>query len=160
MARQARERQASRRKDSAGPPSPEEVLGYQVGAERKIPDWPEMVSYFERLAGASDRVELEELGRSTDDNPFIAVTISSPENLARREENRALLARLYDPRATPPEEVERLAGEGRTVAFLLCTQHSNELGAALGTAALLARRRLRRRGLRGNGAADLPIPGK
>ncbi len=133
MARQARERKASRRKDMAGPPTPEEVLGYQVGAERKIPDWPEMVGYFERLAASSDRVEMEDLGRSTDDNPFIALTISSPENLARREENRALLARLYDPRATPPEEVERLAGEGKTVAFLLCTQHSNELGAALMT---------------------------
>lgn len=112
-------------------PSPEEVLGYGVGAERTIPDWPLMVDYFTRLAEASPRVAIEELGRTTDDNPLILVTISAPENLARREELRAINARLFDPRRTPPEEVEGLIAEGRSVALLLCTQHSNELGAAL-----------------------------
>src|SRR4051794_22712517 len=114
-------------------PSPEDMLGYPVGAERKIPDWTQMVDYFRRLAAASERVELEELGRTTDDNPLILVTISAPENLARREELRAINARLFDPRATPPEEVEGLVAAGRNVALLLCTQHSNELGAALMT---------------------------
>ncbi len=112
-------------------PSPEEVLGYPVGAERKIPDWPVMVDYFARLAAASDRVEVEELGRTTDDNPLILVTISAPENLARREELRAINARLYDPRATPPDATEGLIASGRSVALIICTQHSNELGAAL-----------------------------
>ncbi len=112
-------------------PSPAEVLGYPVGEARKIPDWPLMVDYFGRLAAASDRVEVEELGRTTDDNPFILVTISAPENLARREELRAIVGRLCDPRATAPEEVEGLVAAGKSVALLLCTQHSNELGAAL-----------------------------
>src|SRR4051794_16689641 len=103
---------------SDGIPSPEEVFGYPVGAERKIPDWPLMVDYYRRLAAASDRVDVEELGRTTDDNPLLLVTISAPENLARREELRAVNARLYDPRATPPEEVEGLIAAGRSVAML------------------------------------------
>jgi len=96
-------------------PSPEEVLGYGVGAERKIPDWPIMVDYFTRLAQVSPRVATEELGRTTDDNPLILVTISAPENLARREELRAINARLFDPRGTTPEEAEGLIAEGRSV---------------------------------------------
>ncbi|MFN8511564.1 MAG: M14 metallopeptidase family protein [Thermomicrobiales bacterium] len=127
------EEQVVAEQEAGGIPSPEEVFGYPVGAERKIPDWPLMVDYFQRLAAASDRVEVEELGRTTDDNPLILVTIAAPENLARREELRAINARLYDPRATPPEEVEGLIAAGRSVAMLLCTQHSNELGAALMT---------------------------
>jgi hypothetical protein len=111
--------------------SPEAVLGYPVGAERKIPDWPIMVEYFRELAATSDRVAFEELGRTTDDNPLILVTISAPENLARREELRAINARLFDPRQAAPEEVPGLIAAGRSVAVLLCTQHSNELGAAL-----------------------------
>ena len=114
-------------------PPPAEVLGYPVGEARRIPDWPLMVDYFGRLAAASDRVEVEELGRTADDNPFILATIAAPENLARREELRAIVGRLYDPRATPPEEVEGLVAAGKSVALLLCTQHSNELGAALMT---------------------------
>ena len=112
-------------------PSPEDVLGVAVGAERVIPEWPEMVDYFGRLAAASDRVEVEELGRSTDDNPIIAVTISAPENLARREELREVTRALFDPRGTDPGAVEGLVARGRTTAMLLCTQHSSELGAAL-----------------------------
>ncbi|MGN6758833.1 MAG: hypothetical protein ACTHMJ_20880, partial [Thermomicrobiales bacterium] len=114
-------------------PTPEAVLGQPVGAERFIPDWPAMVDYFTRLAAASDRVQIEELGRSTDDNPFILVTISAPENLSRRDELRAINQRLFDPRGVAPEEVEGLIANGRSVALLLCTQHSNELGAALMT---------------------------
>jgi hypothetical protein len=121
----------SRTSETGGISSPEDVLGFPAGAERKIPDWPQMVDYFQRLAATSDRVELEELGRTTDDNPLILVTISAPENLARREELRAINARLFDPRATPPDAVEGLVAAGRSVALLLCTQHSNELGAAL-----------------------------
>lgn len=112
-------------------PTPEAVLGYPIGTERKIPDWPVMVDYFQRLAAASDRVEVEELGRSTDGNPVIVVAISAPENLARREELRAINAQLFDPRGTTAEATAPLIASGRTVALLLCTQHSNELGAAL-----------------------------
>ena len=112
-------------------PSPADVIGYPVGTERKIPNWPTMVDYFTRLAAASDRVQIEELGRSTDDNPLVLVTISSPANLARREELRAINARLFDPRQLPAAEEPALLADGRSVALLLCTQHSNELGAAL-----------------------------
>ncbi|HET8627191.1 MAG TPA: M14 family zinc carboxypeptidase [Thermomicrobiales bacterium] len=128
-----------RRKAAAGGPTagvvpaPQDVLEYPIGEERKIPDWPAMVEYFWRLAAASDRVVVEELGRTTADNPFIAVTIASPENLARRDQNRDILRQLFDPRGTAPEEVEALVAEGRPVAMLLCTQHSSELGAALMT---------------------------
>ncbi len=114
-------------------PTPESILGYPVGAERKIPDWHTMVKYFQQLAVASPRVTIEELGRTTDDLPLILVTVSAAENLARREELRAINAKLFDPRSTTPAATPALIAEGRTVAMLLCTQHSNELGAALMT---------------------------
>jgi hypothetical protein len=46
------------------------------------------VAYFSKVAEASDRVRLEELGKTTEGNPFILATVSSPENLRRREELR------------------------------------------------------------------------
>ncbi len=132
MAEAVREEQAEGAAEGAVP-TPEEVLGYPVGTARKLPDWPLMVEYFERLAAASDRVAVEELGRTTDDNPLIAVTISAPENLARREKLREVVGRLADPCGLRPEEVPALVARGKTVAMVLCTQHSNELGAALMT---------------------------
>lgn len=119
-------------------PTPESVLGYAMGTPRRLPDWGEIVDYFETLASASDRVEVERLGESTDGRPYIAVTVSSPENLARRAEQRAMLNRLYDPRGLSTEEQARIVDEARVTAFLLCTQHSNEIGAALMTLELAA----------------------
>ncbi|HMM41752.1 MAG TPA: hypothetical protein PKA95_07620 [Thermomicrobiales bacterium] len=76
-------------------PTPEDVLGYRIGTPRRLPDWEEVVGFFDRLADASDRVVVERLGMSTLGRPYIAVVVSSPENLARRDELRGILARLY-----------------------------------------------------------------
>lgn len=112
-------------------PTPESVIGYQMGTARKLPDWQEIVDYFEKLAAASDRVEVEELGKTTLGRPYLAVTISSAENLARRDKLRSILARLYDPRELGSEEEQRLIEQGRTTNFLLLSQHSTEIGATL-----------------------------
>lgn len=119
--------------DDARIPTPEDVLGYQIGTPRRLPDWDEVVGFFDRLADASDRVVVERLGTSTLGRPYIAVVVSSPENLARRDELREILARLYDPRGLEPDEERELVERGKVTAFLLCTQHSNEIGAAVMT---------------------------
>ena len=114
-------------------PTPEAVLGYQMGAARALPDWHEIVDYYDTLASMSDRVEVERLGESTNGLPYIAVFVSSPEQLARRDEGRAIRGQLYDPRGRDVAADEQLIERGTVAAFLLCTQHSNEIGSALMT---------------------------
>lgn len=112
-------------------PTAESVLGYKMGTARRLPEWYAVVDYFEQLAAASDRVELEVLGESTLGKPYIAVTISSPENLARRDQLRADLAQLYDVRGLSAEEETQLVEQAVPTNFLLLSQHSNEIGATL-----------------------------
>lgn len=120
-------------------PTPESVLGYSMGTARKLPDWHEVAHYFETLAAASDRVNVEVLGKTTNGLPYLAVTISAPQNLARRDKLRAVMDRLNDPRGLDPAEEADLVERGLPTAFLLCTQHSNEIGAVLMTMELAAR---------------------
>ena len=127
-----------RRRRQAGPkalPTPEDVLGFRVGEARKLPTWEQMVSYFERLATQSDRVDVEVLGTSTDGRPYIAVSVSAPENLTpdARTRNRELLDTLWDSRNRDDADVEHALQEARSVGVILATQHSNEIGAALMT---------------------------
>lgn len=112
-------------------PTPERVLGYPMGTARRLPAWDEVVGFFEQLAAASDRVELEVLGESTLGKPYLAVTISSPENLARRTQLRADLARLYDVRGLTADDEDELVERAVPTNFLLLSQHSNEIGATL-----------------------------
>jgi hypothetical protein len=69
-------------------PSPESVLGFRPGADRQLADWTQIVDYFRRLDAASDRVRVEEVGRTTEDRPFLVAVITSEENMARLEEIR------------------------------------------------------------------------
>jgi hypothetical protein len=121
-------------------PTPESVLGFTPGADRRLVEWPVLVDYYRRLAAASDRVELRELGRTTNGAPFIALVISSPANLARLDELRESNAKLADPRRIGSDaERARLLRDARTIVLITSSVHSTEVGGHL-TPALLAYR--------------------
>lgn len=62
-------------------PTPKQVLGYEVGEWHVTHD--QLVMYMKAVAEASDRVIIEETGRSYEKRPQVLLTISSPANLAK-----------------------------------------------------------------------------
>ena len=62
---------------AAAVPAPEAVLGFVPGTERRLADWSQVLAYVRALAAASDRVTVEELGRTTQGRPFVLATVSS-----------------------------------------------------------------------------------
>ncbi len=109
--------------------SPEEHFGFPMASDRKLVRWPDMLEYFQQVAAGSDRVRYEELGKATQGQPFVLLTISSAENLARLEELRQIQKRLADPRDLSDEEAERLAELGRCIVMITCSIHATEVGA-------------------------------
>jgi hypothetical protein len=85
--------------------SPEEVLGFPVGADRKLADWGQIAGYFRELSRDSDRILLEDLGETTEGRPLLMAVISDPANLGQLERYRRIQKRLADPRllAAVPE---------------------------------------------------------
>jgi hypothetical protein len=114
---------------AAAPPSPESVLGFPPGADRQLADWTQIVDYFHRLDAASDRVKVEEVGRTTEDRPFLVAVITSEKNMARLEEIRRANLRLADPRGLSAEEAERLIATGKTIVGVNHGIHSDEVAA-------------------------------
>ena len=111
-------------------PTPASHLGFEVGADRRLADWPQIVSYFGRLAAASPSVKLDTLGRTTLGSPFVLVTITSPENLRNLEQIRRTQARLADPRGLSAAEEARLLATQPAVVVIQCGIHSTEVGAS------------------------------
>src|SRR5436190_4486514 len=120
---------ASARAWAQAPPTPESVLGFKVGEDRKLADWTQIVAYFKKLDAASDRVRVEDVGRTTEGHPFLVVTITSEANMARLEEIRKANLRLADPRRTGEDEARRIIQEGKTIVALNYGIHSTEVAA-------------------------------
>ncbi|MGA2742548.1 MAG: M14 metallopeptidase family protein [Bryobacteraceae bacterium] len=108
-------------------PSPEAFFGQRMGSDHMVLDWDKVVSYFQTIEANSDRIRVEELGKSTEGRPFIAATISAPETLRHLERYREIQRRLADPRLTSESEAEKLAAEGKTVVLITCSIHATEL---------------------------------
>jgi hypothetical protein len=98
-----------------------------MGADHFVLDWDKVVSYFTALQANSDRIRVEELGKSTEGRPFIAATIAAPETLRHLDHYREIQRRLADPRLTPEAEAAQLTAEGKTVVLITCSIHATEL---------------------------------
>ena len=121
-------------------PTPKSVLGFEPGEDRRLPEWPALLRYYQVLAKASDRVRYHTLGKTTLGAPLVALVLSSPENLKRLDYYRRLNARLADPRtARTTRETQEALQRGRAIVLITSGIHSNEVGGHL-TPAILAYR--------------------
>jgi len=109
-------------------PTPRSFFGHEMGEDKTVLDWDKVVGYFQLLAKSSDKIKVEELGKTADNRPFIAATIADAETLKHLDRYIAIQQRLADPRKTTPAEAERFVAEGKTVVLLTCSIHATEIG--------------------------------
>jgi hypothetical protein len=114
----------------AAVPSPSDFLGFPVGADRKIADYRQIVSYFRALDAASPRVEVQNLGKTTLGEEMIMAVISSERNVENAKRIKEIARRLADPRGLSDADASELVKEGRVVLLVTCNIHSTEIGAS------------------------------
>ncbi len=110
------------------PPAPEQFFGFPMGAERKLAGWDKIVEYFQAIDRASDRVVVQELGKTTMGKPYIMAIVSAPETIANLAAYQEQQKKLADPRKTTEEEAARIAREGKAVLLIGTNVHSTEIG--------------------------------
>jgi hypothetical protein len=127
------------RAQSSAIPTPASVIGFEPGADRKLPEWRQVVSYFQALDAASPRIEVHTLGKTTLGRPFIAAFIGDPATLANLAKVRDAARRLADPRLTTAAERAALERDGKVVVLVTSSIHSTEVGGILTPLALAHR---------------------
>ena len=106
------------------------MLGYRVGADRKLADWNEVVGYFGKLAAATPAVSIETLGKTTMGKPLIAAIISTPENVKAREAIFAGQRKLADPRVLKTADESEMYAHQPAVLVIQCNIHSDEIASS------------------------------
>jgi hypothetical protein len=115
---------------ASAPPSPSDVLGFEPGDDYTLADFRQLRDYFRRLDAASDRVQLQVAGHSTEGNEMLVAIISSEANLARLDHYRDISRRLALVRGVSDAEARPLAEEGRAVVWIDSGLHASEVATA------------------------------
>ena len=113
-------------------PTPGEFFGRTIGAAGVLIPHSEILRYYEVLAERTDRVQLRQVGRTTELRPFYYALVSSPENLARLDELIEANDKLYDPRGVGDEEAQAIIASNPSFVIVNGQIHSTEVGASQG----------------------------
>ena len=100
-------------------PSPAKFLGYEIGDFHTRHD--RIVAYFYELARLSDRVHIQEIGKTYEQRSMIVATITSVQNYNNLENIRQEHLQLTDPQASLPA-----IGEMPVIIQLGYNVHGNE----------------------------------
>ncbi|MFQ5537899.1 MAG: M14 family zinc carboxypeptidase [Gemmatimonadota bacterium] len=114
---------------AAAVPTPREHFGFAMGTDRELARWDEILDYFNRVAEASSRVRVDTLGPTTLGNPYVVVTLTAPENLARLAEIRTASARMARGRIAE-EEARALAANLPVTVVINHNIHSTEIASS------------------------------
>lgn len=101
-------------------PTPEEVIGHQVGEWHVTHD--KLVNYMYALAEASGRVTIEEYARTYEDRPLLLLTITSPQNHNEIDSIRETHLELTNPDRSGNLNIEEMP----VVVTLGHSVHGNE----------------------------------
>lgn len=108
--------------------TPSQFLGVDVGGDRVLVGWQQMLSYCQYIDDESERVTIRELGESSEGRKMITVLISSPGNLARLDEIMEIQHELtFNP--DQAQTAGLLADQPALVLFNM-SLHATEVGPA------------------------------
>lgn len=110
-------------------PTPESFFGFRLGSDKKLADYHQIVDYFKVLDAASERLQLQNLGKTTEGNDLVVAIISSADNLKQLAKWQKLQSRLADPRKIRAAELPALLAAARSVVLINCSIHATEVGA-------------------------------
>ncbi len=109
-------------------PSPRDVLGYYIGAPKKLTRYADVLRYYRALAAASPRVKVIPVGTTDEGRECVVVFVGSEESIANLDRYRGDLAKLADPRGFSEEEVQGVIADAKPLYHVMGGLHSSETG--------------------------------
>jgi len=105
---------------------PEKYLGYKPGADFKLATYENLIGYLELIASQTDRMQIFDMGLTTEGRRMKYAIISSAENMAKLEHYKEISRKLSLARGISEEEAKQLASDGKVVVWIDSGIHASE----------------------------------
>jgi hypothetical protein len=109
-------------------PSPKDVLGYNIGAPKKLTYYADMLKYYRTLGEKSPRVKVINIGKTEEGRDSVIVFVGSEDSIKNLDTYRKNLARLADPRGLTDQQAKEIIAKTKPIYTLSGGLHSAELG--------------------------------
>ncbi len=107
-------------------PSPTEHFGFAIGDNYQLANFTQTEAYFKKLAAASDRVKLIEIGKTEEGRGQFMMIVSSPANIQKLDHYKDISRRLAHAENLTEEQARDLAAEGKAIVWIDGGLHATE----------------------------------
>ena len=107
--------------------TPKEQLGYNIGDDYFLATYTQLADYWRKLDAESDRLVVQEIGKTAEGRPQLMAIITSPQNHARLARFREISRRLALAEGLTDDQARSLAQEGKAVVWIDGGLHGTEV---------------------------------
>jgi hypothetical protein len=110
--------------------SPKAQFGFNLGDDYQLVNYTQLADYWRKLDAESDRMVLQEIGKTSEGRPHLMAIVTSPANHKQLTNYRDISRRLALAEGLDEEQARTLARDGKAVVWIDGGLHANEtLGA-------------------------------
>ena len=109
---------------------PVDFFGFEPGSDRNLFNYEQLIEYFQKLDGESDRIYLEEIGASPMGRTMYIAFISSAENITRLEELKKINRELALNPNLGKDELQTMIRDGKAFVLATLSMHASEVAPA------------------------------
>jgi len=107
-------------------PTPKEHFGFAIGDDYHLATYMQTEAYFKKLAAASPRANLVDMGFTEEGRHQYMLVVSSPENLKKLAQYKSISQRLGRAQDLTDEQARALSKEGKAVVWIDGGLHATE----------------------------------
>ncbi|MBI2401727.1 MAG: peptidase [Gemmatimonadetes bacterium] len=107
--------------------TPKEQFGSNIGDDYFLASYTQLADYWRKLDAESDRLVVQEIGKSAEGRPQLMAIITSPENHAGLARYRDISRRLALAEGLTDDQAAALAHEGKAVVWIDGGLHGTEV---------------------------------
>lgn len=107
-------------------PSPKEHFGFAIGDDYQLATYTQTEAYFKKIAAASDRAKLVDIGMTEEGRHQYMLVVSSPANLKKLDRYKEISQKLARAENLTDEQAHTLADEGKAIVWIDGGLHATE----------------------------------